>query len=449
MNTTQNLKGEQLVSIKINIEKADYESKVNDALKKYQHKANVPGFRPGKVPFGMIKKMYGNAVFMEELNNLISEGLNKHITDNKLDLIGYPLNDLDQNQPADPENQEELNFFFEAALRPEINVDYKALDMDFYAIKANEEDVEKTIENILERNPNTTYPETVGENDKIELKVQEADENGKEIEDGFKKSFMLHMDQIVDAESKKQLIGKEVGAEFIFNFAQALGSEEAAAKVLGENAPADADFNIIIDSALREEKPELNEDFFEKIFPKQDVKDLDTFKQKVKEEMEKQYANEADRILFQKMIEKMVENVKFNLPDTFLKRWIVENSQGKMTAEDVEKNYEENYVKGLRWQLIEDAIVRNNPELVVKEDEVRDFMKRQFFPGLDYETLDDDMKNRLDTLANNFMKNQEQLENAKNQLADIKMTQFLKGQIKINAKDVTYEEFVKELDDKH
>jgi trigger factor len=448
MNTTQTQKGEHLVSIKINIVKADYEQKVNDSLKKLQHKANVRGFRPGKVPFAMVKKMYGSSALMEELNTLISESLNKCIVDNKLDLIGYPLNDLDQAQPTEIENQEELDFYFEAALRPEITVDYGKMDLDFYDIVASDEEVDKTIENIIERNPIITYPEKVGENDKLELKINEADEQGKEIDNGFKKTIHIHMSQIVDHESKEALIGKETGSEFIFNFTKALGSEEAAEKVLGQDAPADSDFNIIIDEITGEEKPELNEEFFEKIFPKQEVKDIENFKQKVKAEMEKQYMAEADRILFNKFIDKLIDNVEFSLPDAFMKRWMFENGQGKVTKEDIEKNYESNYVKGLRWQLIEDAIVKANMDLVVTDEEVRDFMKKQFFPGLDYDTLDDDMKKRLDDLATNLMKHADQLENAKNQLADLKMTKFLKSKIKINAKKVSYEEFVKELSEK-
>ena len=446
MNITQSTKGENLISIKISVEKSDYEEKVEKTLRQMRQRANVPGFRPGMVPMGMVKKMYGASAKMEALNTVVSESLNKHIVENKLDLIGYPLSDIEQQQPADLEHEDNMDFFFEAALRPEINVDFTNTMVDFYHIIPTDEDVDKVVDDLLERNPNTSHPETVGENDRMEMKIREA-KDGKEVEGGFEKDGLyIHMDQIKNKTQKKKFIGKEVGSEFIVNFAKVFGSEEAAAKVLGEGAPAASDFNIIIDDAIRNEKPELNEEFFEKIFPKQDVKNIDTFKQKVKTEMEKQHEAETDPILFNKMVDELVAAVKFNLPDAFMKRWMVENSQGNVTAEDVEKNYEDNYVKGIRWQLIEDSIVKANPELIIKDEEVKEFVLKQIFPGIDYASLEDDMKANLDKIAANYLKDERQVEQMKNQLADIKMTAFLKGKMNINYSDTMPADFMKKLE---
>ena len=447
MNITQSTKGENLISIKINVEKADYEEMVEKTLRQMRQRANVPGFRPGMVPMGMIKKMYGTNAKMEALNTVVSDNLNKHIVDNKLDLIGYPLSDTEMQQPADLEKEDNLDFYFEAALRPEINVDYTNTMVDFYHIVPTDEEVDKVVEDIVNRNPDTSHPETVGENDRIEMKVREA-KDGKEVEDGFQKDGLyMNMDQIKDKECREQLVGKEVGAEFIFNFAKALESEEAAAKLLGEDAPANSDFNIIIDDAIRNEKPELNEDFFKKIFPDKEIKELDAFKQAVKAEMEKQHEVETDPILFNKMIDELVAAVKFELPDAFMKRWIIENSQGKITAEDVEKNYENDYIKGLRWQLIEDTIVKANPELIITDEELKNFVLRQIFPGIDYNTVEDDLKANLDKIAANYLKDGQQNEQLKNQLADIKMTAFLKGKMNINYTETTAADFMKKLEE--
>ena len=446
MNTTQTQKGEQLVSIQINVAKADYEPQVKKELNKLQKKANVPGFRPGMVPFGMIKKMYGPQATIEVLNSLVSETLNNYIFDNKLDLIGYPLSDPDHQAPVDFEAQDSLDFFFEAALRPEINVDYSKCSIDFAHIIADDEALDKTLEELVERNPEITHPETVGEEDTLELKVREA-EDGKELEDGFQKDYvMLNLKDIKTKTNRKKFVGKEVGAEFIVNLATVLGSKEKAAKVLGQDAPEDSDYNVIIDDIRHEEKPELNEAFFNKIFPGKDIKDLDTFRANVKADMEKQYEAETDRILFGKMIDSLVENTPFNLPDAFLKRWIAENNQGQLTAEDIEKNYDSNYSKGLRWQLIEDRIVKDNMDLAIKDEEVKGFLRSQIFPGLDYDTMDDDMKGRIDKIVDNYLKNEEQVNNLKNQIADVKMTNFLKTKLKINYTDQTYDAFVKALE---
>ncbi len=447
MNITQTTKGDNLISIKINVEKADYQEKVEKALKQMRQRANVPGFRPGMVPMGMIKKLYGANAKMEALNTVVSDSLNKHILDNNLDLLGYPLSDTELQQPADLEKEDNLDFYFEAALRPEIHVDFTNTMVDFYHIVPTDEEVDKVVEDLQQRNPNTSHPETVGEDDRLEIKIREAN-NGKEVEGGFQKDGLyFNMSQIKNKTQRKKFIDKEVGAEFIVNFAKVFGSEEEAAKVLGSDAPAGGDFNIIIDDAIRDEKPELNEDFFKKIFPKDEIKDLDTFKKAVKAEMEKQHEAETDPILFNKMIDELVAAVKFDLPDTFVKRWIVDNSQGKVTAEEIEKNYENEYEKSLRWQLIEDSVVKANPELIVKEEEVKDFVLKQIFPGIDYVSLEDDMKANLDKIAANYLKNEQQVNGIKNQLADIKMTQFLKGKMNINSAETTSSDFLKKLDE--
>ena len=446
MNITQSTKGDNLISIKISVVKEDYQEALEKSLKQLRHRANVPGFRPGMVPMGMIKKMYGASAKMEALNTVVSENLNKHIFDNKLDLLGYPLSDIELQQPADLEKEDDMDFYFEAALRPEINIDFTNTMVDFYHIVPTDEEVDKVIEDLLQRNPNTSHPETVGEDDRLEIKVREA-KDGKEVEGGFEKDGVyFNMSQIKNKTQRKKFIDKEVGAEFIVNFAKVFGSEEEAAKVLGSDAPAGSDFNIIIDDAIRNEKPELDEEFFKKIFPNQEIKDLDAFKAAVKVEMEKQHEAEADPILFTKMIDELVAAVKFDLPDAFMKRWIVDNSQGKITPEDIEKNYDNDYVKGLRWQLIEDAIVKANPELIIKDEEVKDFVLKQIFHGIDYATLEDDMKANLDKIAANYLKDQQQVSGLKNQLADVKMTAFLKGKMNINYEETTSADFMKKLE---
>ncbi len=446
MNTTQTSKGEQLISIQINVLKEDYEPQVKKELNKLKQKAQIPGFRPGMVPFGMIKKMYGAQATIEVLNDLVSKTLNDYILDNKLDLVGYPLSDPDHQEPVDFETQEAVNFYFEAALRPEIKVDYKKIKIDFAHVIADDAAIDKTVEELIERNPNITHPETVGEEDIVELKVREA-ENGQELEGGFKKDYvLLDIKDIRTKTNKKKFIGKPVGSEFIVNLSVMLGSNEKAAKILGQDAPADSDYNVIIDDIRHEEKHELNEEFFKLIFSDKEIKDVDAFRAAVKEEMEKQYANETDRILFTKMIDALVDNTPFTLPDEFLKRWIYENNQGKLSMEDIEKNYEANYSKGLRWQLIEDSIVKDNMELAITEEEVRGFLRSQIFPGLNYETMDDDMKGRIDKIVENYLKNEEQINNVKNQMADIKMTNFLKTKLTINYTDQTYDEFIKDLE---
>ena len=346
MNTTQTSKGELLAGIQVTLVKADYEAEVTKALKDYQHKATMPGFRQGKVPFGMIKKMYGQGVLIEKINQKVSEALNNHIIENKLDVIGYPLPDLEQGQPNDLDTQEELNFYFEAALKPEINVVLKDHKINDFNIKASAEEIDRTIKSIQDNN-----------------KVEEQ--------------------------------------------------------------PA-----------------ELNEELFAKIFPGQEVKDVETFRAKVAVEMEKQYVLEAERMFYNRAVDQLVEEIKFNLADTFLKRWIVENSEGKITAEDVEKNYDNTYVKSLRWQLIEEALVKQNNDLMIKEAEVREFVRNMYFGHMDIETLDEETKKRLEDIIDAIIKDDNQRQNINNQLADKKLTAYLKENMTVTVVDTDYEGFV-------
>ena len=347
MNTTQTAKGDLLVAIQIDINKADYAEDVKKELKNYQHKATLPGFRQGKVPFGMIEKMYGSAVTFDKLNKKVSEALNNHILENKLDVMGYPLSDPDKQQPTDPETQETMSFFFEVGLKPEIKVDLAKIAINDYNIKASDKEIDETI---------------------------------KRIQEGNKKDDKL---------------------------------------------------------------PELNEELFKMIFPGKDIKDVETFRKEIATEMERQYVVEAERMFLNNAIDKLVNEIKFDMPDAFLKRWIVANSEGKISEEDVEKNYDNVYSKTFRWQLIEETIAKANPELVLKEEELRDFVTKMYFGQLDITTMSDDMKQRLNGIVDSVLKDENQRENIKNQVADNKVTAFLKKAMKVKVVDTDYEGFVK------
>lgn len=347
MKTIQTAKGDLLATIQIDINKADYAEDVKKELKNYQHRAVLPGFRQGKVPFGMIEKMYGSTVTFDKLNKKVSEALNNHILENKLDIIGYPLSDPDKQQPTDPETQETMSFFFEVGLKPEIKVDLAKIAINDYNIKASDKEVNETI---------------------------------KRIQEGNKKDNKL---------------------------------------------------------------PELNEELFKMVFPGKDIKDEKAFRKEVATEMERQYVVEAERMFLNNAIDKLVSEVKFDMPDAFLKRWIVANSEGKISAEDVEKNYDNMYSKTFRWQLIEETIAKANPELVLKEEELREFVTKMYFGNLDLAGMDDDMKKRLDGIVDSVLKDENQRENIKNQVADNKVTAFLKKAMKVKVVDTDYEGFVK------
>ncbi|MDR0970179.1 MAG: trigger factor [Lentimicrobiaceae bacterium] len=450
MNITQTPKSDLTATIQINIVEADYAQDVTNELKNYQKKASMPGFRPGKVPFGMIKKMYGKSVIAEKVNDAISNALQNYIVENKLNIIGQPLSDDEKNSDINFENNVDFDFYFEIGLIPEINIDLSKVKTTYYKLTVSKETIEDTLKKIAEGNPTHTNPETVGENDKLDLKVHQIDKEGKEIEGGFEKKIHIHIDQIKEKTIKNDLIGKEIGSEFLLNLSKALGSDDAAEKVLGltdtQKELASADFNTIIDEIHRDEPAELNEDFFKRVFPTDDIKDLDTFKKRIGDELEKNYQNESDRFFFNKAIDAIIDANTFAIPDEFLKRWIVEANEGKITQEDVTENYDKFYSRSFRWQLIEQDLLKNNPDLAVKQEEIREQFRKYFSPMImNSESVDEEMNKRLEGIVDNMMQNQEQRNRIANQIAEQKMTTFLKSNLKIKEKQLTYDEFVKEI----
>jgi len=440
MDITQTQKSEQLASIKISLVKADYEPEVNAALKEYQHKAVIPGFRPGKAPIGMIKKMYGTAVLVDKLNKKVSEALNNYIIEQKLDILGYPLPDPDHTETEDIETAEESSFYFEAALKPQLNIDLAKCKATRYNIAASEKAVNETLQNIMNSNPKRTDCEKAEADSKMFVKLVRQ-------EGGFEKPLTLHIDQITDKATKKAIIGKAKGDTVAINLAKALGSEEAATKLLGnDNAKYAADnFDMTLNSIFKEEEAQLNEDLFNTIFPGAEIKDEAAFRAKIAEEMEKQYAEESDRMFLNQAIDSLVDTIKFDLPDEFMKRWIVENSQGKITAEKIEDDYDNGYSKSLRWQIIEEAIAKANNEIVVKDEEVREYVRKYFFRNMDYSTLEEETKKSVDKMVDNFLKREEDRQNILNQVADNKICAFLKDHMKVTVKNVDYDGFVKAI----
>lgn len=450
MNITQTPQSDLSALIQINLVEADYTQEVDKSLKEYQHKAAMPGFRPGKVPFGMIKKMYGKQVMAEKVNDIVSEALNKYIVDNKIRILGQPLSNNEKNAEIDFENDVDFNFYFEIGIAPEITLDLSKVKATYLKVKATDDDIEKTVNEIAKNQGTTSHPETVEENDQLELKIHQLDDDKEEVQDGLEKNIHLFVEQIKNKTVKKTVIGKELGAEFVFDFVKALGSEEAVitALELDENQKelAKSKFNVIINDIERKVPAEINETLFNNTFPNAGITDLEGFKAKLAEEMEKHYAAESDKYFYEKAIDAVVEAHPFDIPDDFLKRWMMEINEGKITENDIAENYDKYYARTLRWQLIEQEIVKNNENLHISEQEIRDQVKKYFFPTImNAEAIDEEMNKRLEGVIDNLLKEENQRTQVTNQLAQQKMTDFFKGNLKIKEKEVTYDGFIKEL----
>lgn len=444
MNITKENTGNLTAIIKIELKENDYQEKVKTVLKDYQRKAKVPGFRSGKVPFGMINKMYGKSVLAEEINKTISDSLNQFIIDEKLDILGYPLPNTEKTKTVDFDTQTEFEFFFDIGLSPEfeITLDDK-IKVNYYTINADDEIVEKYLNDLRSRHGKTSNPETAGETAILNGTIVELDENGQAVEEGINRPASISLTTIKLKTELKKFIGAKVGDLITFNPMKATKSADDTAIMLGisteEAEKVENNFAYTISEIKHKELAELNEEFYKMVYPQETIENEDQLKEKIKKDAETSFVAESDRQFMNNAVDKLVDLAKIDLPDAFMKRWILENGQGKMAEEQIETQYD-SYSKSLKWQLIEAKLVKEH-DIQVSQEDVRDQIK-SYFSNMQ-EIKDEETEKRMNEIVDSIMKNQEETKRIYEQLYDNKLLAVFKSTIKQVNKTIGYEEFVK------
>ncbi len=455
MNITKENTGDLTALVKIEIAKDDYQEKVNKELKDYQRKAKVPGFRPGKVPFGMIKKMYNKAVIADEINKIISESITKYIEENKIDILGQPLPNIEKNTPFDFDNETDFEFYFDLGLSPKIEIDVDdKIEVDCYDIKVDKEMIDNYVSESRKRMGQTTNPEESEIGDVLEGEIVELDEEGNELEGGIKNKTSIATDLIKLKTIQKKLTGLKKNDSAVFNPFKATKSAIETATMLGiEKEEAEknkSDFRFTVESISRVVPAELDENFYKSVYPQQDIKDEEQFRNQVEIDAKKSLDNESDKQLMNNSVKKLLEVADFSLPDEFMKRWLYENQRDEKeikSKEDIAQEYD-TYRDSMKWQLLESVIIKKY-DLKVTEEEIRNHIKdiyRRFAPmdGLPPEEIE---KN-LDELTNTILKNEKESQRIHEELFDKKVLDFLKSHLKLNKKEVDYKEFIKFVSEK-
>jgi trigger factor len=441
-------------TIQITIEGADYEQEVTKELKEYQRKANMPGFRPGKVPFGMVKKMYGNAVIADKVNKLISESLNNYIIDNKLEILGHPVANMEKTGMVDFDKDTEHHFFFDIGFAPEIKLDFEGLDKPVYLkAVATEKAIDEAVEQVLARGNKLVPVDTVEANDTLSLKLFEADEDGNEVVNGKEIAFSFKLEELANDEARAVFIGKESGAEFVYKLADAFEDQDTLWEKLkldeSDKDLALGNFNIIIDEVQREEKAELNKEFFDEVFPGEEIEKEEDFRKRLAQDMEKQYTNDTDRYFFTQAVEAMIAHHTFEMPDEFMKKWLIDNNEGKVTAEEIENDYEK-INRTFRWQLIQAKMELENEQLNIKPEEIRNFVKGYFFGRMQgSDGVDEEMDSRMDGIVDTILQNKDEVNKIKDQLQDQKLMAFLKERINPKEETMSFDDFIKLVSEKN
>lgn len=454
MKVTRENTGDLTAILEINISEEDYSPQLNEQLKSYRRKANVPGFRNGQVPMGMIKKMYEGSLRAEIIEKSMSEAMYEFIEKEKIDIMGYPLAN-DEKTKIDWETQKDYTFFFDIAIQPEFELDLDKIEETYYNIEPTEEMLDKFVIDLQRRFGQFSSPEKVELEDLVYGELLELDNEGNPKQEGLVTSTSLAINMIQDKDIQNEFLGKEKDSEIVFNLAKAFPNEtdRAAMLRLDKELVKDFDSNVkfSISSINRVALHELNEELFEKAYKGEDIKTEEEFRKRATKDLSQTYIRESDRYFTNEATQKLVKTSDFQLPDEFMKRWLVTNSQGKLNKEQVELEYEM-YRDSLKWQLIETKI-SDKYSLEINKDEVKTYFKEallgNYFPVGEDETEEQE-KERLEAMENvaeNMMKNQDQTKQVYDYLYDQKLTQTLRDNLKVEEKSVTVDEFTKMVQD--
>lgn len=450
MNITKENVSDLTAEIKLHIEKEDYKEKVDEILKDHRKKASMPGFRPGKVPYGLIKKKYGDMVFFEEVNKLVQESLINYIKDNDFKIIGSPLpNNEKSSFPADMDEKESFDLVYDVALEPEFEVDLSnnEFKVDYNKIKVNDEEVEKLLQEMRKRYGDYTNPEEVEGGDLLYGEFTELDENGNNKEDGIINKSSISLDYIKNDDIKNKLIGIKKEETVVFNPMEATGNESEVAAMLDIDKDVakelKSNFSFTLLSISRVVEAELNQEFFDKVYKNENIESEEDLKVKIREDAEKTYSNEADKVFVNKVMEKLKNELNIEIPAEFLKRWLVEtDKEQKLTHEEVDKNFDM-YAETIKFQLIQNKIEKEY-DIKVEESDVDEyleaFIRKQFAHLLqDKEKEEETIKGIISSVK----QNKEEMDKVHNNLLNKKITELFKDKVNMEEKEVSYEEFVK------
>lgn len=431
----------------VSMQKADYEERVSKALKATRQKANMPGFRPGMVPMQLIQKLYGKAIKADEINKLLQETVYNHIKENKIDMLGEPLPN-EEKEKGQSLDSEDLTFYFDLALAPKFDASLSKDDkIPYYEIKVSDEMIESQVKTYTQRGGNYEKVDSYQDNDMIKGQLTELDAEGNVKEDGIVADAATVMPSYIPEETEKILFdGIKVGDEVRFNPAKAYQDNQVQISTLlglkkEEVADIKSDFLYKVNEITRFQEAPLNQELFDQVFGKDAVKSEAEFRSKISEQLAQSFGPDSDYRFLIDVREYLMSKIgKLQYADELLKRIMKENRQDGDDAK-VEENYEAS-IKELTWHLIKEQLVEKNGIKIEEEDiknQAREAVRAQFVQyGM--MNIPDEL---LDNYAQDMLKKKETVDNLVNRAVEVKLSEALKGQVKLNKKKVSMDEFNK------
>ncbi len=432
----------------IQMEKADYEEKVNASLKKFRKKANIPGFRPGQVPMGLLKKRVGKEVLAEEVNKLLGEKLYGYIKDNNINMLGEPLPNEERQKQIDFETMDTFEFVFDIALAPEFKAELTGDDMiDYYTIDVDDEMVNKQIDMYRQRGGSYNKVDAYQEKDMVKGLLAELDENGSTKEGGIQvEGAVMLPDYMKNDEEKAKFAGCKVNDVLVFNPSKAYDGHDVEISSLLKIKKEDAagmtsDFSFQVEEITRFTPAELGQELFDQVMGEGVVKSEEEFRAKVKESLAAQFVNDSDYKFMLDVRSYLMNKVgKLEYPDALLKRVMRLNNADK-DEKFVEDNYDKS-IEELTWHLIKEQLVKAYEIKVEQSDlmEAAKEMTRVQFAQYGMANVPDEV---LENYAKEQLKKKEQVDGLVNRTVEQKLGQAVKAVVKLNGKTVSLDEFNK------
>lgn len=433
--------------IKLQIEKEDYAAAVDSSLRSYARKANIPGFRPGKVPVAHVKKMYGKAILAEEVNKLISESLYKYINENDIKLLGEPLPNREDQKEINFDTQDSFEFLFDIAIAPEFEVTLdKKVSVPCYEIEVDDKMIDNAVKSYTGRFGSYDEADAAGESDIIKGDIVEMRTKTKEKEDGISvEDAVLCPKYMKNDDQKKLFEGIKVGASVSFNPKKAFENESEIASLLKcskeKVAEIDSDFKITVKSITRFKEAELNQELFDKALGEGVVSSEAEFKDKLASDMKASLSVDSDFKLLLDVKEALLKKLDgIVFPEEFLKRWALETNE-KITADELDKQFPL-MMEDLKWHLIKSKIAKDSG-VKIENDDLMNFAKKATkaqFAQYGMMSVPEDL---LEKYAKEMLENKNTIDRLVDQVMDEKILAVVKSSVKLTEKKVSLDEFNK------
>jgi trigger factor len=446
MNITRENIDDLNAVLKIEVEKADYEEKVENVLKDYRKKANIKGFRPGMVPIGLVKKMYGKAVRIEEINKVVTDNIHKYLTDEKLEILGDPIPESDDQEKIDFDNQSDFTFTFELGLAPAVVINInKKNKVSFYEIIVDEKMKTDYVNNYTRRYGEFRKADVSEDKDVLKGRIEAIDNDGNIIADGLSaEDATLSIDIIKDDDIKNGFLARKENEIIDFDIKKAFPNDNEIAGLLKkkkeEAEGIEGNFRFTISEITRFYPAELGQDLFTKIYGAGVVNNEDEFMKKVEEEISASLNRESEFKLMQDIKKLIIEKTEFNLPEDFLKKWLLRVNE-KTTKEQIEEEFD-SFKRDLKWQLIRNKVAKDNEVKITEEEllkEAETITRYQFQQyGLFYATDE-----QITNYARETLKREDDAKRIADKILEDKVIGLLKELVRIDNKSVTAEEFNK------